>query len=82
MIMKEKIATIQNKVDELLKRFDKLNQSNQSLSTQNHELKTEVNRLRKQLKESQLGSGDTNETVKRKLTSVLDRLEEMEAQFS
>ncbi|MGH8016093.1 MAG: hypothetical protein ACREBV_07880 [Candidatus Zixiibacteriota bacterium] len=80
--MKEKIASIQTKVDELLTRFGKLNQSNQSLATQNHELKTELNRLRKQLKDSQLGSGDTNEAVKRKLTSVLDRLEELEAQFN
>ncbi|HEX2897771.1 MAG TPA: hypothetical protein VHP63_06960 [candidate division Zixibacteria bacterium] len=77
--MKEKINAIEVKVDELVGRLEKLSQANKELSSDNLDLKNELSRLKKQLKDSQLGSGDTNEAVKRRLTSVLDRLDELEA---
>jgi len=80
--MKEKIAVIETKVEALLERYDKLNKANKSISTENSELKSEVNQLKRHLRDTKLGSGDTNEAVKRKLTSVLDRLEELESMFN
>jgi len=76
--MKEKVEAINAKVEELVSRFEKLSAANKQLSDDNQELKTELNRLKRQLKDSQLGSGDTNETVKRRLSSVLERLNELE----
>ncbi len=76
--MKEKINDIESKVNELVNRLHEHKQAHQELFSDNQALKNELNRLKKQLKDSQLGSGDTNEAVKRKLTSVLDRLDELE----
>lgn len=77
--MKEKITIIESKIDDLVGRLQELNQANKGLLSDNQSLKSELNRLKKQLKDSQLGSGDTNEAVKRKLNSVLERLNELEA---
>ena len=77
--MKEQIEAINAKVEELVTRLEKLNSSNKQLADDNQELKTELNRLKRQLKDSQLGSGDTNEVVKRRLSSVLERLNELES---
>jgi len=76
--MKEKINAIELKVEELVGRLEKLSHTNKELASDNSDLKNELSRLKKQLKDSQLGSGDTNEAVKRRLTSVLDRLDELE----
>ena len=77
--MKEKIEAINAKVEELVNRLEKLDSSNKQLTEDNQDLKSELNRLKRQLKDSQLGSGDTNETVKRRLSSVLERLNELES---
>lgn len=77
--MKEKINAIEVKVEELVGRLERLSQANKELASDNSSLKAELSRLKKQLKDSQLGSGDTNEAVKRRLTSVLDRLDELES---
>lgn len=77
--MKEKINAIEVKVEELVGRLERLSQANKELASDNSTLKAELSRLKKQLKDSQLGSGDTNEAVKRRLTSVLDRLDELES---
>ncbi len=76
--MKEKIEAINAKVDELVGRLEKLTHDNQELTKDNQSMKSELNRLKKQLKDSQLGSGDTNEVVKRRLSTVLERLNELE----
>jgi len=77
--MKEKIEAINTKVEELVNRLEKLGTANKQLVDDNQDLKTELNRLKRQLKDSQLGSGDTNEAVKRRLSSVLERLNEIES---
>ncbi len=77
--MKEKIDKIQEKVEELIGRLEKQSQVNKSLKSDNQDLKNELSGLKRQLKDSQLGSGDTNEAVKRRLNSVLDRLNELES---
>jgi len=76
--MKEQILAIQTKVDQLVSRLDKLNHTNKTLTADNITLKSELSRLKRQLKDSQLGSGDTSEVVKRKLTSIYERLNELE----
>jgi peptidoglycan hydrolase CwlO-like protein len=77
--MKEKITAIQTKVEELVDRLEKLKTANKDLSAENGSLKKELNTLKKQLKSTELGSNDTTEAVRRKLTSVLDRLGELES---
>ncbi len=77
--MKEKIEAIKAKVEEVAGRLEKLNKTNKQLADDNQDLKSELNRLKRQLKDSQLGSGDTNEAVKRRLSSVLERLNEIES---
>lgn len=77
--MKDKLTAIQTKVDKLVDRLEKLDFSNRELSTENNQLKKELSTLKKQLKSSELGSHDTDETVRRRLSSVLERLNELES---
>ncbi len=76
--MKEKLEIINAKVEELVGRLEKISKANQYISDDNQSLKSELIRLKKQLKDSQLGSGDTNEVVKRRLSAILERLTELE----
>jgi hypothetical protein len=77
--MKEKFTVIEAKIDELVHRLLEADKTNKVLESENTALKSELNRLKKQLKDSQLGSGDTNEAVRRRLNSVMERLSDLES---
>lgn len=77
--MKEKLNLISEKVDDIVALVEQLRSENVDLARDNRTLKIQISRLLKESKEAGLDYVDRRDSVKTKLNSVLNRLEELES---
>ena len=76
--MESKLQLLAKKVEKVIDPLDRLKRENATLKSENAGLKTELAGIQKEYNELKLGTADRSDSVKTKLTSVLNRLEELE----
>ena len=77
--MANKIDLLANKVEEVVKHLEALNEENKSLKKDNRALTRELSKLRKEYEGFKLNSVDRKDTVRTKLTGILDRLDQLQS---
>lgn len=76
--MTERFDELEAKVNQMIKLIGDLRQDNSRLKDENHSLHNELDNTRQQLEQLKLRQNDQTETVKAKLSSILQRIEELE----
>lgn len=76
--MREKLLLLEEKVTEILSRLENLKEDNDMLRREKADLESQLASLRRDFDSLQLSHNDQSSQVKAKLTSVLDRIEELE----
>lgn len=79
MTMNDKLTQIENRVEQVLSLVEELRVDNRKLREQNESLKAEMAELRREFDTLQLTHNDQTGAVRSRLTSVLNRIEELES---
>ncbi len=78
MNTEEKIKQLASQVDKLVAWLEQVRNENEQFRAENAELKTEIRQLRDEVFTLKQGKAERSQIVKTKLTSILDRLDELE----
>jgi regulator of replication initiation timing len=76
--MADKISELEDRVAQVLKLVEQLRKENGNLKRQNKEAASELTELRRRYHELSVDAKDKAATVRSRLTSVLNRIEELE----
>jgi len=77
--MADKLELLAQKVDQVIDRLESVTEENKNLKKANRELTRELARLRKEYDGLKVSLADKSDTVKTKLTGILDRLDQLQA---
>ncbi|MBD3403618.1 cell division protein ZapB [candidate division GN15 bacterium] len=77
--MSDKLARIEDRVDKLLALVERLKDDNRRLREQNRGLKADMAELQREFDSLRLSQNDQAGAVRAKLSSVLNRIEELES---
>ena len=77
-ITEEKIKQLASQVDKLVAWLEQVRKENEQFRSENTELKQEIQQLRNEVFSLKQDKADRSQVVKTKLTSILDRLDELE----
>ena len=69
---------LRKKVEEVLAQLEQLRQSNSALAVENSELQAELARIKRGYHTAKLSQADQSDVAKTKLSSVLERIRELE----
>ena len=77
--MRQKFEILEEKVERILTYLGDLKQENASVRRENRKLRRELTDLRRSFEKLELSGIDQSDMIKTKLSSVLDRIRELEA---
>ncbi len=80
--MEDKLEQLTKKIETVCSLVEMLRKENAELKETNEQQRTELEQLRKQHEELQLKSADQSEAVRSRLSTVLNRLDELEGMTS
>ena len=75
----DKFSRLEERVDQIVDRIQVLTKENSDVRSENDQLKKELAGLRRELDSVKVAQADQAEAVRTKLSSVLDRIGELEA---
>ncbi len=79
MSMTEKFSLLEEKVEKVIEELNRLRGDNKSLKAKNIDLKSELAQLNETVELLRRSHSDQSEAVKSRLTTVLDRLTQLES---
>ena len=80
--MEDKLEQLTQKIETVCSLVEMLRKENAELKETNEQQRTELEQLKKQHEELQLKSADQSEAVRSRLSTVLNRLDELESMAS
>jgi FtsZ-binding cell division protein ZapB len=79
MMASEKFSQLESKIDQVIGRLQELTLQNASLKDENERLKRELGQIKREFKSLKVVHADQADAVRTRLSSVLDRVSELEA---